>query len=331
MLDDDVNVPVPSMKENSLSNNSNEESAGEPILSNEQIKTYLRDGVLVVENVLSTDEIQTALQGLHHTLQQYNINTNQLHDTGYNLIQLSSTNGSGGILDIYYESWQITLFATNPKLFQITTELWKHSFCHHQNESYNDLLFNTDQKQHMWHPYGPFDCKKGYMYLDRIGYRIPTQLAHDLAAKHNNDTSNSNKNGKKKVVPIQRSLTPHLDCCPSNMYNTELTTKWRPIQCFVALTDAILPNHGGFEAVKGFHHEFIHWSKHRIPTTYTSNHSNGTTTTTIPAPCVGEYTHIRPKEDSDIFQRIQHIPVPAGSAVFWDNRYVTKEYPRCSY
>lgn len=39
-----------------------------------------------------------------------------------------------------------------------------------------------------------------------------------------------------------------------------------------------------------------------------------------PAPCIGEYSHLRPKEDHDIYQRIQHIPVSAGSAVFWDNR-----------
>ena len=35
---------------------------------------------------------------------------------------------------------------------------------------------------------------------------------------------------------------------------------------------------------------------------------------------MGEYTHIRPKEDVDIMKRIKHIPVKAGSAVFWDNR-----------
>jgi hypothetical protein len=38
------------------------------------------------------------------------------------------------------------------------------------------------------------------------------------------------------------------------------------------------------------------------------------------APCVGEYTHMRPKEDRDIMDRIEHIPVRTGSAVFWDNR-----------
>ena len=38
------------------------------------------------------------------------------------------------------------------------------------------------------------------------------------------------------------------------------------------------------------------------------------------APCVGDYTHIRPKEDRDILDQVKHVPVRAGSAVFWDNR-----------
>jgi hypothetical protein len=113
-------------------------------------------------------------------------------------------------------------------------------------------------------------------------------------------------------------LTPHFDCCPSTMYKTtENSIKWRPIQCFISLTDTLEPNHGGFEAVKGFHHEFHAWSQQNI-----TSYNNMKETTKLPAPCIGEYAHLRPKEDHDIYQRIQHIPVSAGSAVFWDNRYV---------
>ena len=36
--------------------------------------------------------------------------------------------------------------------------------------------------------------------------------------------------------------------------------------------------------------------------------------------CVGEYTHIRPKEDAEVMKQVKHIPVAAGSVVFWDNR-----------
>lgn len=39
-----------------------------------------------------------------------------------------------------------------------------------------------------------------------------------------------------------------------------------------------------------------------------------------PRSCVGEYTHLHPNHDRELIKRVQHIPVTAGSAVFWDNR-----------
>ena len=332
-----------------------QEQQQSPILSSEQIQSFITDGVLVVDNVLSYDEIVTARTGLHDTLfNKYNVDTTNLYHTGHLLTRLSSTNGSGGVLDIYYEPWQIQLFATNSKLFHMTTELWKHMYLndHDFNNKSNNEGFTSsclddiaNDKKFMWHPCGSFDYRKGYMYLDRVGYRLPTQLAYDIAVEkqhqeqqeqsidhssgNNGTTPLASKKKKKKVFPIQRSLTPHFDCCPSTMYNKTGSSddddstiiKWRPIQCFISLTDTLEPNHGGFEAVKGFHQEFHTWSQHQ----QSNAKSNVKETKSLPAaaPCIGEYTHLRPKEDHDIYQRIQHIPVSAGSAVFWDNRYVS--------
>ena len=84
----------------------------------------------------------------------------------------------------------------------------------------------------------------------------------------------------------------------------------------VSLTDNLEPNTGGFEAVKGFHHEFARWRNSRQPGLVQTAEGQQE----IPPPCLGEYTHIRPKEDSDVFQRVQHIPVRAGDIILWDNR-----------
>jgi hypothetical protein len=265
----------------------------EALLSPEQIATFLRDGVLVVEHMLSEDELITAQQGLADTLAAHGVDCEDLTTTGQALGHLSSTHGSGGVLDLFYDQWKLEV-ATHPNLFHCTTQLWKEAYCH-KGEGLDDLpdpLFK-------WHPNGAFDPNRGYAYVDRIGYRIPTSLAQTL--------------GHKKNKPLQRSLTPHLDCCPETYLDTSIkSSKWRPIQCFVSLTENMEPSTGGFEAAKGFHLEFANWN--RPPTV----RANGLST--IPAPCFGEYTHIRPKEDADVFQRIQHIAVPAGSAVFWDNR-----------
>lgn len=197
-----------------------------------------------------------------------------------------------------------------------------------------------------YHPFGKFDCGKGYMYIDRLGYRLPTKLAVEIGEmemlKQLNDEEAANsdilskrsvrtaamkaptKKKNKKLSAIQRSLTPHLDCCPDDFYSKHGKSKWRPIQCFVSLTDNLESNTGGFEAAIGFHHQFHQWAKERIksPSIITKRDitSGAKVKIEIPAPCLGEYTHIRPSEDADVMKAVQHIPVHAGSVVLWDNR-----------
>ena len=67
-----------------------------PPLSSEQISTYLHDGILVVNNILSPHEVIIAQFGLATTLQDdYGVNVNDLEQTGWRLINASSTNGAG--------------------------------------------------------------------------------------------------------------------------------------------------------------------------------------------------------------------------------------------
>jgi hypothetical protein len=315
-------------------------------LSIEQKEQFLRDGVLVVENVLSKDEIQKAINGMNETLSRHGVNVDSLINTSTSdgndddddeivdvdeedssaaraLQKLSTTNGSGGVLDIFYDDWKLDI-CQNENLFQITTQLWEAGCCSEEEKEITTNNNNNKSSSLWWSPYGSFDYSKGYMYIDRICYRLPTKVAEKLGEKINGDRK------KKKSRSIQRSLTPHLDCCPDDkQFDHTTKTKWRPIQCFISLTDNLEPNTGGFEAAKGFHKEFQQWSKTRVPTIVVQKNNNnidgssrGTETTEIPVPaaCVGEYTHMRPKEDRDVMDRVCHIPVSAGSAVFWDNR-----------
>lgn len=288
-------------------------------LSQDQIQTFLKDGVLVVEDILSHNELEAARQGLVETLARNGVDEDNLNNptTARNLQSLSSTNGSGGVLDLFYDQWKLEV-AMNQRLFDATTQLWQAAYCH-EGEQKSDL---DESERFKWYPFGPFDTRIGYAYLDRIGFRLPTawaeQLGHQLAAAAKQGEASKTSNRKKKR-PLQRSLTPHLDCCPDNLYEEQ--SKWRPIQCFVSLTDNLEPNTGGFEAARGFHRSFAEWAKTRPPTVITRQTEAATTeSTAFPAPCIGAYTHIRPKEDADVIAQIQHIPVPAGAAVFWDNR-----------
>ena len=287
-------------------------------LTVDQLNKFCRDGVLVVEGLLSKEEVESACQGLHRTLLECGVDPDDLATTGHHLAKLSSTGGSGGVLDLFYDTdWKLPV-ATHPKLFRWTKQLWKTAYCHNGEEKAN--LSQGDQWK--WHPYGTLDLSKGYSYIDRIGYRLPTRIAEDIGARMSQDASSNHsiKDKKnKKSVPIQRSLTPHLDCCPEDLF---ADSKWRPIQCFVSLTDNILPNTGGFEAAESFHIDFEEWARQRPPTVITrkNKQTQATETVSFPAPCLGEYTHIRPTEDAAVMKRVQHVAVTAGSVVFWDNR-----------
>lgn len=296
------------------------------LLTPEQVEEFKRNGLLVLSHHLSPDELRDAHMALRQTLQKYGVDSSSsesLWSTGNNLASLSSTNGSGGVLDVFYPRWKMGI-ALNHRLFAITKQLWRECYCYN-GEDINDL---SEGEKWKWHPFGQFNPDIGYAYIDRIGYRLPTKLAEELgkkiaAEKEETECNGCNGNTKTKTSPrrkrsrpIQRSLTPHLDCCPDTFYSSENKSKFRPIQCMVSLTDNLEPNTGGFEAVQGFHHEFASWRTSRQPSLV--NTADGEQI--IPPPCLGDYTHIRPKEDSDVFRRVQHVPVRAGDIVLWDNR-----------
>jgi len=297
------------------------------LLTEQQIDTFVRDGLLVVDNFLGRDQVAAAEQGLAATLAKHGVDVPDLEGTAGNLAALSSTGGSGGVLDVFYDEWKLDdSIALNPQLLAWTQQLWKAAYCYGE-EALADL---SPDEQFKWHPFGSFDPNHGgYAYIDRICYRIPTALSDKIGRQQEQEQPSSSssfcnasssaktqKNKKKKT--LQRSLTPHLDCCPDTFTTAVGKSKWRPIQCFVSLTDNLEPNTGGFEAAKGFHREFQTWTRQRAPTIVIDQHTGQTKS--IPAPCIGEYTHIRPTQDAKVMQRVQHVPVKKAAAVFWDHR-----------
>ncbi len=273
------------------------------LLTPDQIESFKRDGYLVVHDVLTREELCRATKGLHETLKyRYGVDPDNLSETAQNLRALSSTNGSGGILDVFYPQWKLEL-SENEKFIAIISQLWSAGF----RNKYDDWEYSNEQclqgEDYRDHPYGPFDVNRGYIYIDRICYRIPTTLSKEIGANRSLT--------RKKKWPLQRSLTPHLDCCPTTILKrSKDVSKWRPLQSFVSLTDSLLENTGGFECVKGFHHEFSNWACHR-------KESVGKGGVKFPAPCVGDFTPIRPVEDADVLARVCHVPCKAGSFVIW--------------
>jgi hypothetical protein len=218
------------------------------------------------------------------------VDVNNLKKTAANISALSSTNGAGGILDIFYADWKLKV-NENKKIVGIIQELWENSYC-------------SPEVSYFWHCFGKICCRKTLMYIDRVCFRLPDALITTA--------------GQSKKHKIQRSLTPHLDCCPHEITKSidsgispPSMHKWRPIQCFVALTDTVNANEGGFEACPGLHKRFSRWSNFRLPSLNRP---------TDPPPCVGSFTPIRPAEDRDVLRLMEHIPCRAGDLVCWDYR-----------
>ena len=75
------------------------------LLDQTQIDRYLEDGVLVVDNVLSESELIDCKNGLLESLQIRGIKSFDVNDeeSAIAFQKLSSTNGSGGVLDIFHD------------------------------------------------------------------------------------------------------------------------------------------------------------------------------------------------------------------------------------
>jgi len=100
----------------------------------------------------------------------------------------------------------------------------------------------------------------------------------------------------------------HLSAIQNNVLGAPPCAKFRPIQCFVSLSDTTHPDTGGIEIAPGYHKTFDTWTKDR-----------GTETDSLPPGCQGMFTAVR---NPEICRDLQHIPVPAGSCIFWDNKLV---------
>jgi hypothetical protein len=198
---------------------------------------------------------------------------------------LSTTGGSGGVLDVFYEDWKLKV-NEHPKVVSHICALFESTYA-----------MNVEPFSH---PYGAFEPYQPYMYIDRVCFRVPESVSRKFSHRRKG---------------LQRSLAPHLDCCPHKLYESEKQTpKWRPIQAFVALSDTTIVNEGGFECHPGFHLKFKDWAQNRRNGFSRGEQSH------IPPPCVGEFTPIRPVEDREVIQGMVPISCRAGDMVCWDYR-----------
>ncbi len=151
-----------------------------------------------------------------------------LLETAQSIRHLSSTGGAGGVLDVFYSPFKLKV-AFNLYFAEAYADLLRWT--------YGSYVGNGMDDDSLWsHPHGSLDSSPlPYVQINRIGCRLP-------------DTINI-QSGTSRRTRLQRCLSPHLDCCPTNLHGGggKRWPCWRPIQCLLALTSTLESNQGGFE------------------------------------------------------------------------------------
>jgi len=219
-----------------------------------------------------------------------------LESTGQRLRNVSTSSGS--FADVYYDRWKLKV-ATNAKLVAAQKAIFRATYA-----------ADASERGPLWrHGYGDnIDVdKEMYAYVDRAGFRLPDALG----------------DGRFKQLGIKT----HVDCCPRSVLGDgasgEAVKRWRPIQCLVALSDTASADCGGFSCAPGFHKSFAtHFSlkADQPPVDATGRR------TASGAVCHGAFLPLA--HDTEVDAAVVHVPIPAGSAVFWDQRLPHRQEQR---
>mmetsp|Transcript_12413 Transcript_12413/g.29099 ORF Transcript_12413/g.29099 Transcript_12413/m.29099 type:complete len:337 (+) Transcript_12413:189-1199(+) len=239
-----------------------------------------RNGYVVLP-ALTEEEVANARAGLHKSLSTVGVDVNNLEATAPNIRYAG--NGVGGIVEMYYQEWKLALHQ-HPKLFGTVAALWNATYASGKTPGYET-------------PLGSFDPSRGYIYIDRAGFRIPDRIIQMYPVED-------------RAQPLQFGVHPHFDCDPLALWGaaaraetTGMAPRWRPLQAFVSLTDSLIGNEGGFEAVPGFHKHFEEYFRQRP--WGQNNH---------------EFYSLVPGAHDDVLSMFRHIDVQAGDIVVWDWR-----------
>jgi hypothetical protein len=182
-------------------------------------------------------------------------------------------------LDIYWADFKLKV-AENEKINRIMSELWASTY--------------ASETHDLWrHNHGSFDPFQPLAAIDRVCFRLPDTLSLQLG---------------ENAKPLQRHLAPHLDCCPHSDNNESM--KWRPIQAFVSLSNTVEDNHGGFECCPNHHTSFGEWAETRE---WGTKAKKGGGEESVPPPCLGAFSPMRPKEDAAVLIHLSIYPFLSSS------------------
>jgi len=191
------------------------------LLTEQLIDDFNRDGVIVIEDVFSANEIVVIRTKFHQQLKTMGIDHEKIL-SGENTMDNNSRIKSD-VSKIFYNKWKLDTHL-DPRVYAITKKLLMKTYGDDTNDAFQ-------------HPYGNFNdilC-----YIDRVCYRLPDHIREE---------------GGLGLHMDYNPKDPYL-------LSSGGQKKWRPIQSFIALTDHYSGDSGGLKVVKGFHHKVDEYFK----------------------------------------------------------------------
>jgi ectoine hydroxylase-related dioxygenase (phytanoyl-CoA dioxygenase family) len=265
------------------------------LLSAEQLAQYDQDGILVVPNVLSEEEIAAAIKGFdEHLLLKDKVDVTKLSETHTNKAGLG---GRSGLYELYLQPWKMKVHESE-KAYQAITDLYSNFFAK------NIAGYENPFAEHM-------DGSKAFLYIDRVNFRLPSSIKAGEGLIQHVDCDPCNLYGfylqdQKELDRVEKEMLQERAKDKTGLSDwrvwregTQQRGKWRPIQGFIALTDNLEANRGGFEAAPGWHK--------KVESKFTKSENPK-----------GEFTALH--EHKDIVDDFKHIPYAKGSLVLWDWR-----------
>lgn len=181
----------------------------------DNINEFINDGVTVIENVFSDDEIDTIRKQLHDQLRSIGIEHEKI--LSGEIKPSSDVRIKAKPSRIFYNKWKIDAH-TNPKVY-------------HCMKALMDRTYASGVEPGFEHPMG--ESTDILAYIDRICYRTPDHIRAE---------------GGLSLHLDRNPIDPYL-------LKSNTLKMWRPIQAFIALTDQYGSESGGLRVVKGFHNE----------------------------------------------------------------------------
>lgn len=180
----------------------------------EQIAEFRQNGVVVIEDILTDEEVDQAREAFHEQLMKIGIDHHKILSGESEVDQAPRIKSN--VSRLFYAKWKLLDVQLHPNVVQAASELLDATF------GSDDPLFR--------HPYGRFDGITAYN--DRVCWRLPDSIRPE---------------GGLGVHLDRNPIDPYLE-------HSGGLEKWRPIQGLVALTDHYGGDSGGLRVVKGFHH-----------------------------------------------------------------------------